>query len=116
MVLDAHADCIDEDGDHNPSVEVLAFNDTPKLHSYFIPDVFTFPETGAFILQRVLGILVPPLFQVAVIPVGLLQRTLLFLPIGRMPRRPLPLLERQSCGTLWTLLWVWGDGEGDGVL
>jgi len=90
MVLDAHADCIDEDGDHNPSVEVLAFDDTPKLHSHFIPDVFTFPETGAFTLQCVF---IPPLIQVVVIPVGLIERTLHFLPIGRMPRRALPLLE-----------------------
>lgn len=93
MVLDAHADCIDEDGDHNPSVEIFAFNYTPKLHTYFTPNIFTFPKTSAFPLRRVLGVIVPLLVQAVLIPVGLLQCTLLFLPIGRVPRRSRPLLE-----------------------
>lgn len=116
MVLDAHADCIDEDGDHNPSIEVLAFNYTPKLHSYFTPNIFTFPKTSGFPLRQVLRVIVHLLAQAVLIPVALLQCTLHFLPIGWVPRQSRPLLEWQGGSTLWTLLWVRGDRERDCVL
>lgn len=89
VVLDAHADGIDKDGDHNPSVEILALHDTPKLHSHFIPNVFTFHETRAFALLDFLCVfLIPPLIQVVLIPVAPP-----FLPVGRAVRRPRSLFD-----------------------
>lgn len=112
VVLDAHADCIDKDGDHNPSVEVLALHDTPKFHSHFIPKVFTFHQTGAFALLHFSGVLlIPPLIQGVHIPV-----TPSILPIGRVVRRPRSLFDRQGRGTLRAFLRIWSDREGNGVL
>ena len=37
VVFDAHADGVDEDGDHDASVEVLALHDAPELHPDLVP-------------------------------------------------------------------------------
>lgn len=106
VVLDAHADRIDKDGDHNPSVEVLALHDTPELHTHFIPKVFTFHQTGAFALLHFLCVF---LIQGVLVPVAPP-----FFPIGRVVRRPRSIFDRQ--GALRAFLRVWSDGEGNGVL
>lgn len=43
-MLDAHADGVDENGDHNAPAEVLALHDTPKSPPHTIPSVPTMPE------------------------------------------------------------------------
>lgn len=37
MVLDAHAQCVDQDGDHNPPVEVLALHNPLQLVAKGLP-------------------------------------------------------------------------------
>lgn len=37
VVLDAQADGVYQDGDHDASVEVFAFHDAPQLHPHFVP-------------------------------------------------------------------------------
>ena len=39
MVLDAHTDGVDEDSDHDASVEVFALHDSPKLPRDVMPDL-----------------------------------------------------------------------------
>lgn len=46
MVLDAHADSVDQDSDHDASVEVLALHDAPQL------DAHLHPHTPAAALAR----------------------------------------------------------------
>lgn len=40
MVLDAHADGVDQDGYHDASVEVFALYDAPQLNPDLTPNVF----------------------------------------------------------------------------
>lgn len=45
VVFYAHADCVDEDGDHDASAEVFTLHDRPQFDSHLHPQLKTPPLT-----------------------------------------------------------------------
>lgn len=106
MMLDAHADSVDENSDHNAPAEVLALHNAPEFPSHIIPNVFKMSKTGLL-----------PLFTFTFhLTVLLLARLfycifLIFLPVRRVAHSPCPFFQ---C-TYRTVLKILRDSQTDGV-
>lgn len=112
MVLDAHADGVDEDGDHDASVEVLALHDAPQLQPHLMPQLLAALRGTAFpaaSLPAFLALLLPA--RLAVLPVRLLHGSLLCFVVGPTPGWPRPVGQRQRHGAVRTAVGGRGDGE-----
>lgn len=105
VVLDAHADGVDEDGDHDAPAEVLALHDAPQLPPHVLPHLLALPEA------------VLPLSAAALVAAPLLwprlfQRVLLvLLAVHRLPHVPLVLLQ----GAQGAVVRVARHRQADGV-
>lgn len=100
VVLDAHADGVDQDGDHDASVEVLALHDPPQLR----PDAV--PQLLASLLWTA-----PPVALLLLTAVRFLHRSLLRFVFPRAASRSHAVGERQGGGTLRA---AGGGAEGRG--
>lgn len=105
MVLDAHADGVDEDCDHDAPAEVLALHDAPQLPPHVLPHLLAVPQAAPPLLS--LALVAAPLLRAR-----LLQRVLLILlAVHRLPHLPLVLLQ----GTQRTGVRVARHRQADGV-
>lgn len=94
VVLDAHADGVDENSNHDASVEILALHDGPQLHPGVVPQLPTalLRTTSPMSLCFILVFLVL-LFH-------LLHRALLVLCAGATTHRPRSVSEGQGFSAL----------------
>lgn len=84
MMLDAHADGVDKNSDHNTPAEVLALHDAPKFFSHLSPHVYQIPEACP---PLPLHHLLPPLLQVVLLlPCFFYSILLNFFAFGRVSR------------------------------
>lgn len=109
-MLDAHTDSVDENSDHYAPAEVLALYNAPQFPPHIIPDVFTMSKACPLSLLLSFSLLL----EVVLVLARLFHCILLvFLPAGRVSRRPRPLFHRQC--TYGAVLGVLRDGQTDGV-
>lgn len=116
VVLDAHTDGVDQDGDHDASVEVLALHDSPQLHPRVVPqlpatDLGTTSPMSPCPILAFLSILL--ISRMNPLPVRFLHSSLLCL-IIRTANRSHSIVERQGSGTLRATVGGRGRGEGHG--
>lgn len=83
-MLDAHADGVDEDGDHDAPAEVFALHDAPEFPPHARPDV---PQASE---ARPLPPPTPHLLLLLFLVQFLHCVFLLVLPVGAVPRSPCP--------------------------
>lgn len=87
VVLDAHADGVDEDCNHDAPAEVLALHDAPQLPPHVLPHLLAVPQAAPFLFLAAL-------MAAALLRTRLLQHVLLILlAVHRFPRLPLVLLQ-----------------------
>lgn len=105
MMLDAHADGVDEDGDHDAPAEVLALHDAPQFPPHILPDLPAVSEARPLLLAALI-------LAAALLPSRLLHRVLLvLLPVHRVPHISFPLFQ----GAHGAVLGILRDRQADGV-
>lgn len=116
MVLDAHADGVDQYGDHDASVEVLALHNSPQLHPRVVPQLLAslLRTTSPMFLCTLLAFLALLVAtRMYPLPVRFLHRSLLCL-ILCGANWSHPISERQGCGTLRAAVGRVCGSEGHG--
>lgn len=116
MVLDAHADGVDQYGDHDASVEVLALHNSPQLHPRVVPQLLAslLRTTSPMFLCTLLAFLALLVAtRMHPLPVRFLHRSLLCL-ILCGANWSHPISERQGCGTLRAAVGRVCGSEGHG--
>lgn len=116
MVLYAHADGVDQNRDHDASVEVFALHNLPQLHPGAVPNVLACsPGAAGPVLLGTFLSLLTLLFATGTnpIPIGLLHSSIVcFILFGA--NRTDSVGERKGCGTLGAAVADRGGGEGHG--
>lgn len=79
MVFDAHADGVDQYGDHDASVEILALHNSPQLHLCVVPDLHALllRTTPPMFFCNILVFFAPLLAARMCLPINLVHRSLL---------------------------------------
>lgn len=117
VVLDPHADGVDQDGDHDASVEVLALHDSPQLPPRLAPQVLasllrtTAPMSPCTHLAFLALLLTTRMYP---LPVRLLHSSLLCLIVYCTANWSRSISEGQGCGTLTAAVGGRGGAEGHG--
>lgn len=107
VVLYAHADGVDENGDHDASVEVFALHDLPQLGPRVVPNARAWLPAAAPVLALLFATRTAPL------PICLLHSSIFCL-VLLGANRPHSVGERQGRGALGTAVADRGGGEGHG--
>lgn len=106
MMLNAHADSVDKNCNHNALAEVFALHNSPEFPPHIIPHVFTLskacPLSLPFSAILLLADLLAHLFYCII---------LIFLPICRVSRSPRPLCQ----GTYRAVISVLRNSQTDGI-
>lgn len=113
VVLDAHADGVDQNGDHDASVKVLALHDAPQFH----PDLV--PQLLASLLRTTTGVctfmalfVLPFSTGLYTIPVWFLHSSLFGFVTRCIANWSHPIRERQRCRALRAAICGGGSSEG----
>lgn len=105
-MLDAHADSVDENSDHNAPAEVLALHNAPELPSHTIPDVFQMSKTGP------LPLFIPTFHLIVLLLAHLFYGIfLIFLSLRSVAHSPCPFFQ----GTYGAVLKILRDSQTDRV-
>lgn len=116
MVLNAHADGVDQNGDHDASVEVFALHDSPQLHACVVPQFLaSLLRITSHMFACTFLALLALLFVTRTnpIPVRFFQSSLLCF-ILCIAKRSHPISWRQSRGALRATVCGRGGSEGHG--
>ncbi len=117
VVLDPHADGVDQDGDHDASVEVLALHNSPQLPPRFVPQLLasllrtTAPMSPCTLLAFLALLLTTRAYP---LPVRLLHSSVLCFIVYCAANWSHPISERQGCGTLRAAVGGRSGAEGHG--
>lgn len=115
VVLYAHADGVDENRDHDASVEVFALHDLPQLHPRVVPNVRAWLPAAAPLLPPALLTLLALVFATRTAPLLIcLLHSSVFCFVLLGANRTHPVGERQGRGTLGAAVAARGGGEGHG--
>lgn len=110
MMLDAHADGVNEDGDHDPPAEVLALHDAPKFFPRAAPEISAATKACPPRPLPLVSLLLQVVFLFVCFVDGII---FIFFVIRRVPHVPRAFFKWQCThGAVVGVLW---DRQTDGV-